>query len=128
MTGKRKMPIVPTYKGKPVQALMSVDKGEEIAGTWTTATVPGIGFYTLLAKRRADGTCEWVHFVQRADGSKDKVYRGEVENEARLADVVAAINSALRTAYGPLIRLHHAEADISFVDGVATGAPGDKVQ
>ena len=35
MTGKRKTPIVPTYKGKLVQALMSVEKGEETAGTWT---------------------------------------------------------------------------------------------
>ena len=68
MTGKRKTPIVPTYKGKPVQALMSVEKGEEIAGTWTTPVVPEIGFYKLLAKRRTDGVCEWVHFVQRADG------------------------------------------------------------
>lgn len=128
MTGKRKTPIVPTYHGKPVQAIMSVGKGEEIVGTWTTATVSGIGFYKLLAKRRADGACEWVHFVQRADGSKDKVYRGEVEGRERLGDVVAAINSALRTAYGPLIQLHPAEADISFVDGVMTGEPPDKVQ
>ena len=128
MTGKRKTPIVPTYHGKPVQAIMSVDKGEEVLGSWTTATIPGIGFYKLLAKRRADGVCEWVHFVQRASGAKDKFYRGKVENEARLADVLAALNSALRTAYGPLIRLHPAEADISFVDGVMTGTPPDEVQ
>ena len=128
MTGKRKTPIVPTYKGKPVQALMAVEKGEEIAGTWTTPVVPGIGFYKLLAKRRADGTCEWVHFVQRADGSKDKVYRGTVESKEQLADVVAAINSALRTAYGPLVQLHPAEPEVSFVDGVPTGTPPDRVQ
>lgn len=128
MTGKRKKPIVPTYRGKPVQALMAVAGGEVIVGTWTTAIVPGIGFYKLLAKRRRDGSCEWVHFVQRADGSKDKVYRGEVEHEARLADVVAAINSALRTAYGSAVALQPADADISFVDGLMTGTPSDKVQ
>ena len=128
MAGKRKTPIVPTYKGKPVQALMAVEKGEEIAGTWTTPVVPEIGFYKLLAKRRADGTCEWVHFVQRADGSKDKVYRGSVESKEQLADVVAAINSALRTAYGPLVQLHPAETEVSLVDGVLTGTPPDRVQ
>lgn len=64
----------PTYRGKPIQALMSVSKGEKIAGMWTTPTIPGIGFYKLLAKRCADGTCEWVHFVQRPNGDKDKVY------------------------------------------------------
>jgi hypothetical protein len=128
MTGKRKRPIVPTYKGKPVQALMAVEKGEEIAGTWTTPVVPDIGFYKLLAKRRGDGVCEWVHFVQRADGSKDKVYRGTVENKERLADVVAAINRALHTAYGPLVQLHPAETEVSFVDGVPTGTPPERVQ
>jgi hypothetical protein len=128
MTGKRKTSIVPTYRGKPVQALMAVEKGEEIAGTWTTPVVPEIGFYKLLAKRRADGVCEWVHFVQRADGSKDKVYRGTVESKEQLADVVAAINSALRTAYGPLVQLHLAEAEIMFVDGVLTGTPPERKQ
>jgi hypothetical protein len=128
MSGKRKTPIVPTYRGKPVQALMSVEKGEEIAGTWVTAVAPGIGFYKLLAKRRADGSCEWVHFVQRADGSKDKVYRGTVANQAQLAEVVAAINSALRTAYGPLLQLQPAETEISFVDGLPTGKPSNRVQ
>jgi hypothetical protein len=128
MTGKRKTPIVPTYKGKPVQALMSVEKGEEIAGTWTTPVVSEIGFYKLLAKRRTDGVCEWVHFTQRADGSKDKVYRGTVESKEQLADVVAAINSALHTAYGPLVQLHPAEAEVSFVDGVPTGMPPGRAQ
>jgi hypothetical protein len=128
MTGKHKTPIVPTYKGKPVQALMALAKGEEIAGTWTTPVVPEIGFYKLLAKRRTDGVCEWVHFVQRADGSKDKVYRGTVESKEHLPDVVAAINSALRTAHGPLVQLHPAETAVSFVDGVLTGTPPDRVQ
>ena len=63
-----------------------------------------------------------------ADGGKDKVYRGNVESKEQLADVVAAINSALRTAYGPLIQLHPAETEISFVDGVLTGTPPDRVR
>jgi hypothetical protein len=128
MAGKRKTPIVPTYRGKPVQALMAVEKGEEIAGTWTTPVVPEIGFYKLLAKRRTDGVCEWVHFVQRADGRKDNVYRGTVENKERLADVVSAINNSLRTAYGPLVQLRLAEAEIAFVDGVPTGTPPGRAQ
>jgi hypothetical protein len=128
MTTKRRTPIVPSYKGKPVQALMSVDKGEEIVGTWTTPVVPEIGFYKLLAKQTVDGRCEWVHCVQRANGDKDKVYRGRVDGKEQLADVVAAINSALRSAYGPLVQLHQAEAELSFVDGVPAGTPPDKVQ
>jgi hypothetical protein len=43
MTGKRKTPIVPTYRGRPVQGLMSVEKGEEISFVdgVPTGTSPG---------------------------------------------------------------------------------------
>ncbi len=107
----------PTFKGKPIVPIMAIGQGKELVGAWATPVVPGVGFYKLLAKRRADGRCEWVHFTQRADGRKDKFYRGEVENVESLADVVEAINRALTTAYGPAIRLFPAEADIFGVDG-----------
>ncbi len=107
------------FKPKPAaaQAVMNVEKGEEIVGMWVTPTVPGIGLYKLLAKKKADGTCEWAHFVQRADGRKEKVYRGTVESQERLADVVAAINRALHTAYGPAISLRVADYDVYSLDG-----------
>ncbi|MCX7669343.1 MAG: hypothetical protein N2439_04655 [Anaerolineae bacterium] len=107
-----------TFKGQPIVPIMEIGAGEELVGVWTSPVVPGVGFYKLLAKRRADGRCEWVHFTQRADGRKDKFYRGEVENVEHLADVVAAINQALAMAYGPAVRLVPAEADIFGVDGV----------
>jgi len=110
-----------TYRGKPVNAIMAVDKGEEVAGVWASPAVPGVGFYKLLAKRLADGRCEWVHFTQRADGSKDAFYRGTVESVERLTDVVTAINNSLATAYGPTIRLMPAEADVRPVDGINLG-------
>lgn len=99
------------------QAVMNVEKGEEIAGVWVTLPVPQIGTYKLLAKKKTDGTCEWAHFVQRANGSKEKVYRGTVENPARLADVVVALNRALHTAYGPTIRLQPADYDMYALAG-----------
>jgi hypothetical protein len=99
------------------QAVMNVEKGEEIAGVWVTPPVPQIGIYKLLAKKKADGTCEWAHFVQRDDGRKENVYRGTVENEARLADVVKAINNALHTACGPLVNLGPADSDVYTIDG-----------
>ena len=111
----------PTLDGVPVSPIMEIEKGEAIAGAWVSDTVPEIGFYKLLAKRKKDGTCEWVHFVQRADGRKEKFYRGKVESEARLRDVVEAINRALDTAYGPRVKLHPADADIIPVDGALVG-------
>jgi len=96
---------------------MSVAEGEEIAGAWVAPHVPQIGIYKLLAKKKKDGTCEWAHFVQRDNGLKEKVYRGTVENEERLKDVLTALNNALRTAYGPNIQLQTADADVYTLDG-----------
>ncbi len=127
MSRKRKQKGKPTLHGKPFKAIMEIKKGEEIAGAWVTSAVPGIGFYKLLAKRKADGACEWIHFVQRANGSKDKFSRGEVENEDGIVDIVEAINRALRTAYGPGIKLQPADADVYPVDGTVMRKGSDKV-
>ena len=81
------------------------------------AKLTGIGIYKLLAKKKKDGTCEWAHFVQRDDGRKENVYRGEVENEVQLADVVDGINAALRKTFGLTISLHPADSDMYTLDG-----------
>lgn len=105
-----KRPVTP-------QAVMNLEMGEEIAGTWATPAVPHIGVYKLLAKQKPDGTCEWAHFVQRANGLKEKVYRGTVENPARLADVVIALNRALNTTFGPAICLQPVDYELYALDG-----------
>lgn len=127
MTAKQK-PSRPKLGGVPVTPIMEIGKGEAIAGGWVSDRVPGGSFYKLLAKRKSDGTCEWVHFIQRADGSKDRFIRGTVENESRLADVIAAISNALRTTYGVGVTLHAADADVYPVDGALVGKPPDRVQ
>jgi len=98
-------------------AVMNMDDGEEIAGMWSTPHIPQIGIYKLLAKKKKDGTVEWAHFVQRNDGRKENVYRGTVEDAARLADVLQALNNALRTTYGPAVSLKAAEAEAYSLDG-----------
>ena len=50
-------PFMPRPKIDPkrplaAQAVMNVDKGEEIAGMWVTKNVPQIGIYKLLAKKK----------------------------------------------------------------------------
>ena len=114
---KSKPPKIDPTRPLAAQAVMNVEKGEEIAGMWITPHVPQIGIYKLLAKKKQDGTCEWAHFVQRDDGRKEKVYRGTVENVGRLVDVVAALNRALHTAYGPLVNLGPADSDRVMLDG-----------
>jgi hypothetical protein len=103
-------------KEKPkVQAIMNVQNGEEIAGMWVTPQIPQIGMYKLLAKKKKDGTCEWVHFQQREDGTKKVLFRGDVESKTRLMDVVEAANKTLSRIFG--VRLNVAEFDMYTIDG-----------
>jgi hypothetical protein len=81
-------------------AVMNVDKGEEIVGGWASAHIPQVGVYKLLAKKRADGLFEWAHFVQRDNGSKEKVYRGEVESFEKLDEVLEIMNGQLKRVFG----------------------------
>ena len=89
-------------KEKPLKqmAIMNVEKGEEIVGGWASAHIPQVGVYKLLAKKRVDGVIEWAHFVQRDNGLKDKVYRGEVESRERLNDVLEIMNGQLKRVFG----------------------------
>lgn len=81
-------------------AVMNVDKGEEIVGGWASAHIPQVGIYKLLAKKRVDGVIEWAHFVQRDNGLKEKVYRGEVESRDRLDEVLELMNGQLKRVFG----------------------------
>ena len=98
-----------------VQAIMNIESGEEIAGMWVTPGIPQIGIYKLLAKKKQDGTCEWVHFQQREDGTKKVLFRGEVESRERLVDIVEAANTTLSNIFG--VKLTTAEYDTYTTDG-----------
>jgi len=100
---------------------MHVEKGEEIAGMWVSPHVPGIGVYKLMAKKRQDGSCEWVHFQQREDGTKKVLFRGEVESKLRLKDVLDATNNTLARIYG--VSMQVAEFDTYILDGKKFDGP-----
>ena len=106
---------------KPQQArqfaVMSVERGEKIAGVWVAPSISDVGTYKLVAKQKSNGSCEWAHFVQRADGRRDKVYRGSVECSEHLEDVLSAINAALQRTFGPSVQLRPADADFYTLDG-----------
>ena len=106
---------------KPQQAkqfaVMSVGRGERIAGIWIAPEIPEIGIYKLVAKQTPNGSCEWAHFVQRADGRREKVFRGSVESVDHLEDVLAAINSLLGRTFGDRIQLQPADASFYTADG-----------
>ncbi|MEW5828171.1 MAG: hypothetical protein AB1846_04705 [Chloroflexota bacterium] len=88
-----------------LQAIMNLDEGEEIVGGWATPHIPGTGIYKLLAKQRKDGVIEWAHFVQRDNGLKDRVMRGEVESRTRLDEVLEISNRNLKKIFGVTLQL-----------------------
>jgi len=100
------------------QAVMHIERGEELAGMWATPQMPQIGVYKLIAKKRADGKFEWVHFQHRQDGTRKVLFRGELESRARIAEVVDATNRTLTRVYGVVMQV--ADFDRKTLDGRKT--------
>jgi hypothetical protein len=96
-------------------AIMNVDEGEEIAGAWITPYIPEVGMYKLLAKKRPDGIYEWVHFIQRLNGNKDIVFRGEAKDEAQLKELLEVASGKLKAIFK--VALQPADADMYTLDG-----------
>jgi len=102
-------------------AVMNVEEGEELVGGWATAHIPGTGVYKLLAKKRRDGVIEWAHFVQRDNGLKERIMRGEVESREKLDEVIEIANKNLGKLFG--IALQAVDYDVYTLDGKkASGA------
>ncbi len=96
-------------------AVMNVDKGEEIVGGWATMRISQIGIYKLLAKKRKDGVIEWAHFIQRDDGTKDRVMRGEVNSKDQLDEVIEIANRNLKKLFD--VALQATDYDMYTLDG-----------
>lgn len=107
--------------GDVLPAVMRIEKGERIIGGWITPEIPGVGMYKLLAKQKSDGTCEWVHFVQRSTGKKEKFVGGTIRDEKEIEKVVAAINRSLQSVFGPECRLRIAGSSVYSLDGKSLG-------
>lgn len=104
-----------------IQAVMNIDEGELIVSAWITQQIPDVGFYKLLAKMKKDGTCEWVHFVQRLNGEKDTFYRGDVANEKELHIVVESINHTLARVFGNACKLKPGSSEMYSLSGQQLG-------
>ena len=104
-----------------IQAIMNVGKGEQIAGMWISKHIPGTGYYKLLAKEKKDGTCEWVHFIQRDDGTKEKFYTGETKNSEELKLVLEVMNGVLAKTFGKDVQMGEGNPNIYSTDGIKAG-------
>lgn len=98
-------------------AVMNVDKGEEIISALISGYIKGTGRYKFLAKRRNDKVIEWAHYVQRDNGLKENVYRGEVNNETELNQVLEIMNKTLVIVFGERARMQQAVAEVRSIFG-----------
>lgn len=81
-------------------AVMNIEKGEDIVAALVGGHVEGSGRYKFLAKKKKDGKFEWAHFVQRDNGLKENVYRGEVNSQKELNLVLEIMNKNLSEIFG----------------------------
>ena len=81
-------------------AVMNIEKGDEIISALVSGHINGTGRYKFLAKKRKDKKIEWAHFVERDNGLKEKVYRGEVNSEKELKLVLEIMNKNLAKIFG----------------------------
>jgi len=96
-------------------AVMNIEEGEEVLAGRATAHIPQVGIYKLLAKKKADGTIEWAHFVERDNGLKEKVMRGTVNSHIEFDIVIDTVNNNLRRIFG--VTMQSAEFEVRTVDG-----------
>ncbi len=96
-------------------AVMKVNKDEEILGGWATPHIPRLGIYKLLAKKRKDGVIEWAHFIERDNGLKERVMRGEVNSREELNKVIAIANKNLSKLFG--VTLQTVDYNMYTLDG-----------
>jgi hypothetical protein len=98
-------------------AIMNLCRGEEIAAMMMSEQIPGTGHYKLLAKKRVDGKFEWAHFIQRSNGYKEKMYKGEVSSEDELKMIINVMNKTLVRIFGPVAEMKPGKPSFYSLDG-----------
>ncbi len=98
-----------------IRAILNLDEGEEIASACASPHIPGTGIYKFLAKKKKDGTFEWAHFVQRDNGLKEKIYRGEAQTRQQLDEVLEIMNRNLKRIFK--VEMRPADYDVYSLDG-----------
>lgn len=98
-------------------AVLNFEEGDEIAGMYVSPKIETIGIYKLIVFKRKSGIYEWANFVERDNGVRKVVYRGEFDTPDKIEILVNTINKALNTAYGPAVKLHPGKAVMKTMDG-----------
>ena len=98
-------------------AVLNSEEGDEIAAMYVSPKIETIGIYKLIVVKRKSGIYEWANFIERDNGVRKCVYRGDFDTPDKIEVLVDTINSALNTTYGPAVKLHVAKAVMKTMDG-----------
>jgi hypothetical protein len=97
--------------------MLSIDKGEEIIHGMVSSYVTGTGYYKFLSKQKTDSTFVWVHFVERINGNKENIYRGEVKTKAELEQVLEIMNRNITSVFGPAAEMKIGKSEVKTING-----------
>lgn len=84
----------------------------------SVSTFQELAFINFLQKKKKDGTCEWVHFIQRDNGTKEKFYTGETKNSEELKLVLEVMNGVLAKTFGKETQMGEGNPNIYSTDGI----------
>jgi hypothetical protein len=102
---------------KPIP-MLNIDKGEEIIHGLVSSYVPGTGYYKFLSKQKSNGTYEWVHFVERVNGNKEKMYRGDAKTKEELETVLEVMSKTLTKVFGAAAEMKTGKTEVRTTDGI----------
>ena len=103
-----------------VKNLVNIHEGEEMVAMYTSLPIADAGIYTFIAKKRKDGTYQWVHYVQKFTGAKESMYNGHVKTMEQVNMVLSIINNNLANTFGAAAEMK--AADITYTPRVRIAA------
>lgn len=99
-------------------SMLNIEKGEEIIHGLVSSYIPGTGYYKFLSKQKKNGEFDWVHFVERVNGSKEKMYRGDSKTREELETVCNLMNKTLTKVFGAAAEMKTGKTEVRTTDGL----------
>lgn len=100
------------------QPMLNIEKGEEIIHGLISSYLPGRGYCKFLSKQKKNGGFKWVHFIERANGNKEEMYRGDVKTKEELETVFVIMNKNLNKIFGAGAEMKTGKTEVRTTEGL----------
>jgi hypothetical protein len=98
--------------------MLRIDKGEEIVDALISSYIAGKEYYKFLSKQKADKTFAWLHFTERVNGNKEKVYTDDVKTKEEIATLIKRMNRNLIKVFGAAAEMKPGKTEIKTIMGI----------